>query len=247
MSATLGWLLAGCGLLLLPTPQRPGDDRARAGRGDERAQPAAAGPGAARRAGAAIAVAVVGAGTGCVAAFGLRSGPLVAAVLCPVVAVAVRWLQRRPARSDPDDALALVLDLTAAALRSGRPLADALALAAPAGRPDTADALLRVAGLSRLGADAPQSWSAVPRAGPLGEVAGVAVRSATSGIKLAAAFERLAAELRAERRAVAAVRAHRAGVAAMAPLAACFLPSFVCLGVVPVVVGVAKSALGVLP
>jgi pilus assembly protein TadC len=78
-------------------------------------------------------------------------------------------------------------------------------------------------------------------------VAGVAVRSATSGIKLAAAFERLAAELRAERRAVAAVRAHRAGVAAMAPLAACFLPSFVCLGVVPVLVGMAKSALGVLP
>jgi hypothetical protein len=33
----------------------------------------------------------------------------------------------------------------------------------------------------------------------------------------------------------------------MAPLAACFLPSFVCLGVVPVVVGMAQSALGVLP
>jgi pilus assembly protein TadC len=66
-------------------------------------------------------------------------------------------------------------------------------------------------------------------------------------LKLAAAFERLAAQLRTERRAAAAVRAHRAGVKAMAPLAACFLPSFVCLGVVPVVVGVAKSAFGVLP
>jgi hypothetical protein len=35
-------------------------------------------------------------------------------------------------------------------------------------------------------------------------------------------------------------------VLAIAPLAACFLPAFVCLGVVPVVVGVAQSALGVL-
>jgi hypothetical protein len=33
----------------------------------------------------------------------------------------------------------------------------------------------------------------------------------------------------------------------MAPLAACFLPSFVCLGVVPVVVGVARNVFGVLP
>jgi Flp pilus assembly protein TadB len=161
--------------------------------------------------------------------------------------VAVRWLQRRPPRPEPDGDLPLVLDLTAAALRAGRPVAAALALAAPAGRPDTTEALLQVAALSRLGADAVQAWSAVPRAGPLGEVAAVAVRSATSGIKLAAAFERLATELRAERRAAAAVRAARAGVAALGPRAACFLPSFVCLGVVPVVVGVAKNALGVLP
>jgi Flp pilus assembly protein TadB len=132
-------------------------------------------------------------------------------------------------------------------LRCGRPVADAFALAAPAGGPDTTAVLLRVAGLARLGADAVQAWSGVPRAGPLGDVAGVAVRSAASGIKLAAGFERLATQLRAERRATAAARAARAGVTAMAPLAACFLPSFVCLGVIPVIVGVAKSAFGVLP
>jgi pilus assembly protein TadC len=159
----------------------------------------------------------------------------------------VRWLQHRPVRVLADRSLAVTLDLAAAALRSGRPLADALLLAAPAARPEPAEQLRRVAGLARLGADAEQAWAAIPRDGPLGEIAGAAVRSAASGMKLAAAFERLAVEIRAERRAAATARAHRAGVSAMGPLAACFLPSFVCLGIVPTVVGIARSAFGPLP
>ena len=49
----------------------------------------------------------------------------------------------------------------------------------------------------------------------------------------------LAADLREEDRASAVARAHRAGVWAMAPLGLCFLPAFICLGVIPVVAGVA--------
>jgi Flp pilus assembly protein TadB len=156
-------------------------------------------------------------------------------------------LWRRTGRPAPGRSLPLVLDLAAAALRSGRSLPDALALAAPIGDPDVADPLGRVATLCRLGADAEHAWSGVPRDEPFGELARVAVRSATSGLRLASGFERLAAELRARRAAEAAARAHRAGVVAMAPLAACFLPSFVCLGVLPVVVGVARNAFAVLP
>lgn len=147
-------------------------------------------------------------------------------------------------RPRPDPAVPLVLDLAAAVLRGGRPLPDALELAAPAARPATAASLTRVARLLRLGADPLPAWSAVPRGDPVRPLVPVAVRSATSGAKLAAAFERLAAELRAERSAQAAARAQRAGVLALAPLAACFLPSFVCLGVVPTVVGIAGAALG---
>jgi pilus assembly protein TadC len=158
-----------------------------------------------------------------------------------------RGLLRRSARSEPDRTLPLVLDLTAAALRSGRPLADALGLAAPAARPQVAEVLNRVTRLLRLGADQEHAWSGVPRDGPLAEVARTAVRSAASGFKLAAGLERLAGEIRAERATLAAIRAHRASVSAMAPLAACFLPSFVCLGIVPVVVGVARDTFGVLP
>jgi Flp pilus assembly protein TadB len=247
MTPALGWFLGGTALLLLPTAGRPaGGARSRGGAHDEPASRSSLVP-APQRAAAAIGLAVVGSAAGCVAALGPRTGLPAAVVVGFLVGAVVRWLQRRPSRPEPDDSLPLVLDLAAAALRSGRPLAEALTLAAPAGGPASCEALLRVAGLSRLGADAAQAWSAVPRAGPLGELAGVAVRSATSGIKLAAALERLAGQLRLERRAAATVRAYRAGVLAMAPLAACFLPSFVCLGVVPVVVGVAKSAFRVLP
>lgn len=239
MTDGLGWLLVGSGVLLLPPASRLGEAA------NDRPDGVAHRDG--RRDRFAVAVAVAAAGAGCLAALGLPNGLFAAALGGPALAVVLRWLQRRPGRPVADDALPLVLALAAAALRSGRPLVDALALAAPAGGPETRAALLRVAGLCRLGADAAQAWSAIPRAGPLGEVASVAVRSAASGIKLAAALERLAAQLRAERRAAAAAGAARAGVTAMAPLAACFLPSFVCLGVIPVIVGVAKSAFGVLP
>jgi hypothetical protein len=49
-------------------------------------------------------------------------------------------------------------------------------------------------------------------------------------------WEDTAAGLRGELRAVALARAARAGVLGMAPLGLCFLPAFVCLGVVPDVV-----------
>jgi pilus assembly protein TadC len=150
-----------------------------------------------------------------------------------------------PAGPTPDDgSLALALDLTAAGLRSGCPLSAALALAARAVAAPFADVLTRAATLDRLGAPPEEVWSGLPRDGPLGEVARVATRSAASGLKLAAGLERLATEMRADRAAAAAARAHRAAVWAVAPLAACFLPSFVCLGVIPVVVGVARQVVG---
>jgi pilus assembly protein TadC len=36
----------------------------------------------------------------------------------------------------------------------------------------------------------------------------------------------------------------RAGVRVLAPLGLCFLPAFVCLGVVPLVIGIAGDVLG---
>ena len=180
------------------------------------------------------------------ALLGAVTGSLAAAVLAPAAGFGLRALQRRPAPPRADRSLALALDLCAAALRAGRTSADALADGAPAADATTAAALIRLAGLLRLGADPVRAWAVLDADGPLAPLAATAARSASSGIRLAAAFERLADEVRADCAATATARAHRAGVLAVAPLTACFLPSFVCLGIVPVVVGVAGSALGVL-
>lgn len=246
MSPVLGVLLA-LAVLALPMPgrsHRPGRRTEPAERSpvrpERRTESAARSP--VRRERVLLIGAVGAVGCACVALLGGLAGLLAAAIGCPVSAVALRRLQQRPEPVRADTALALALDLAAAALRAGRPLADALARASPVTAPGTADVLNRVAGLLRLGADPGAAWATVPADGALGAVAAAATRSAASGSRVAGAFERAAEQIRADLAAAAEVRAHRAVVFAMSPLGLCFLPSFVCLGVVPVVVGVAKSA-----
>jgi Flp pilus assembly protein TadB len=225
-------------LLLLPW-RRPGrqDERdALRDRPTDRRDGLLAGPRAPALAAGLVAVAAI-------AVLGPLRGAFAGAVVAPLVGAGIRVLQRRPAPEHPDRSLAIALDLCAAALRAGRTPADALAAALPAADHATAAALGRVAGLLRLGADPVRAWQVLDADGPLGSVAATAARSAVSGIRSATAFERLADEIRADCAAAAAARAQRAGVLAIAPLAACFLPAFVCLGIVPTVVGVAGSVL----
>lgn len=240
MSSAAVWLLVAVSVALLP-----GRGRAPA-RERHREQPAEARRRGSIASGKGLVVTAVAAVIGCVVLLGPLRGVTVAVVVGPAVLGVTRLLERRAGAPPLDRSVALALDLTAAALRGGKPLGDALSAAASAAAPAARAELLRVAGLLRLGADTEQAWSRV-RDGPLAAVAVVAVRSAASGMRLAAALERTAGDIRAERAAAAAARAHRAGVSAMAPLAACFLPSFVCLGIVPVIVGIARTALGVLP
>jgi Flp pilus assembly protein TadB len=232
-----GWLLIALSVLLIAPTGATGPARRAGGRRRNRV------PGRGRSPTASVCVVVVSVAALCLVVGGIPAGGSAAVVLCPSAALAVRRLGERPVRLPADAALPLCLDLVAAALRAGRPLPVALLRAAPAARADTAADLTRVGQLLRLGAEPASTWNSLGRAGPLAEVAATARRSGDSGIKLAGAFERVAVSMRVDRTATAAVRAQRAGVHAMAPLAACFLPSFVCLGVIPVVVGVAGSLL----
>lgn len=136
-----------------------------------------------------------------------------------------------------------MLDLVAVALRAGQPLDRALVLAAPLESGAVGTAVTRVGGLLRLGAEPARAWAAVADVPALAPVAAAAVRSASSGVRLAAEFEVLAAEARADAVAVAQQRAARAGVLVAAPLGLCFLPAFVCLGIVPTLIGIAGSML----
>ncbi|MFN2519321.1 MAG: type II secretion system F family protein [Jatrophihabitantaceae bacterium] len=179
--------------------------------------------------------------TACVATLGPRHGLLASGVLAPIAVYLVTRLAGRRARASPDRALALTLDLAAAALRVGAPVASALALAAPAAGSARQAALAGVASLLRLGADPEEAWNGVAGDDVLAPVAHAACRSANSGIRLACGFEQVGADVRSQVRAAAEARAHRAAVLAMAPLGLCFLPAFVCLGVAPVIIGIAKK------
>lgn len=131
--------------------------------------------------------------------------------------------------------LPLTLDLLSVCLRAGMPLVAALETVA-AGLPGPFSADLRVvAGLQRLGAAPTTAWAELALDEDLAPVARAVARSAESGSRLAAAFERLAADRRAALASAGLARARTAGVVAMAPLGLCFLPAFVCLGIAPIV------------
>jgi Flp pilus assembly protein TadB len=152
-----------------------------------------------------------------------------------------RWA-RRGASSDVEPlALAGAWELLAACLRAGMPVpvavrAVAEGLGAPAG-----PALHRVAELLALGADSTQAWQPAVECTATARLAQAARRSGRSGIALAESLTRLAAEVRAGAREHSEARAQRAGVLIAAPLGLCFLPAFLAIGIVPVLIGLATG------
>jgi pilus assembly protein TadC len=140
------------------------------------------------------------------------------------------------------ESLPIACDLLALCLAAGLPLPGALAAVAGAVPGDLGDALQRVAGMTRLGADVGSAWHDAPAV--LEPLARALRRSEASGARAAPALHALAADLRASARGAADVAVRRAGVSILAPLGLCFLPAFVCLGIVPLVIGIAGDVLG---
>jgi pilus assembly protein TadC len=143
--------------------------------------------------------------------------------------------------------LPLLLDLLAACLAGGAGL-QAAALAVGEAVPGPAGARLRqVAAALQIGTPPGAAWLALAGSDPdddvLGPAARTLARAADSGAPVAATLARLGAEARAESRAAGQEAARRAGVLVVAPLGLCFLPAFVLLGVVPVVIGLAGPLL----
>jgi Flp pilus assembly protein TadB len=188
-------------------------------------------------------LAVAASTAGCMAAGGVTRGGLVAIVVAPLAAFGMTRVRERATTGPVSGSLALALDLVAVTLRAGQPLSTALVLVAPVADDGCGDRLAHVGGLLRLGADPRVAWQLVADDRTLAPVAAAAVRSASSGLRLATTFERLAAEVRAQQRSAAEARAQRAGVWAAAPLGLCFLPSFVCLGIAPIIIGIAAGVL----
>jgi pilus assembly protein TadC len=135
--------------------------------------------------------------------------------------------------------LASCWDLLAACLRGGLPVPAAVQAIAAQAPPRAADALGHVAELLALGADPVAAWAQALAEPLTSELARGARRSARSGAALATVAEGLAAKVRAAGDDLAEARAQRAAVAVTGPLGLCFLPAFLCIGVAPVVIGLA--------
>jgi len=137
---------------------------------------------------------------------------------------------------------ASALDLFAVCLSSGMAVSTAARATATSAPPALARILGRAADLLALGADPATAW-APPTDGHADEqcrgLLRLARRAAASGAAFADSVAELAVESRHDAARAADAAAERAGVVIAGPLGVCFLPAFICLGVVPVVAGLA--------
>ena len=180
---------------------------------------------------------------------GAQLGVLVgvpAAIAAWVVIARLEPAQARRRRADLVRDLPCALDLLAACLAAGTPLGRALHVVGAALDGEVGGAFGRAGtalGLGATVAEVAAGWRREPCFAGLEPLARVLVRSATSGTSTATACHRLAGELRDERRWHVDAVARRVGVRATAPLGLCFLPAFVLLGIVPIVLAGARSVL----
>lgn len=145
---------------------------------------------------------------------------------------------------------ARVLDVFAAALQAGMPVAAAWRAAVigagaqgttgtpRVSRAPAASALLRVSRLLELGAG-DQSWESLSGDPCFGPVARRAAAQVRNGGRMAEEVTGQADRLRRQAEDRARAGAERVLVAVAAPLTLCFLPAFVLVGLVPLVVGFA--------
>jgi pilus assembly protein TadC len=178
----------------------------------------------------------------------LLSAPSTARTRAGIPARAPRG-QRKPLRGNDPLAIASSLDVLAVCLAAGMAVSGAAAATAASAPPLLARVLRRAADLLALGADPAVAWDAPPglpasSLDPQTEaLLRLARRSSVSGVALAEAVSTLATQCRQDAVHAAAAAAERAGVLIAGPLGLCFLPAFVCLGIVPVVAGLAGDVL----
>lgn len=148
----------------------------------------------------------------------------------------------RPATAAGPADPALLLDLVAVALAAGAPVPAALAAVGAAWQGPAGEAVLRAARALALGTPWEVAWAGAPRAArAVGDALGPSWSAGASPVPLLRAA---ADRSRAARRAAARTAAGRLGVRLVLPLGLCFLPAFVLLGLVPVVVSLASGLFG---
>ncbi len=149
------------------------------------------------------------------------------------------WQRRRREATARD--LPGLVHLLATALGTGCDVAESVRLVCDAYPGAAADALVPVPRRLALGVDPVSAWQPAlddPRLAPLGRAM---VRARRSGASVTHEVARLADELGRRSRSEVEERARAVGVKAALPLGLCLIPSFVLLGVVPLVVSLLRT------
>lgn len=134
-------------------------------------------------------------------------------------------------------------DLLSACLLAGAAPVEAVpAVAAAVGGP-LGDELRSAAAAVRLGGDPARCWGALAVRRELAPLARALSRTGEGGVPLAERIVHIADECRERRRRELTAAARRTAVRATLPLGACFLPAFLLIGVIPVVIGLAAPLL----
>jgi len=158
------------------------------------------------------------------------------------VRVPIRFALRRR-RQTPAGQVVQVADLVASLLASGLDITHSMEIAADAAPQPAKSTLVTVARAMRMGAPPEVAWQSASDDPTWQPLRAALARSARSGAPLAGVLADAATDLRRHQLRALHVAARSAGVRAVGPLAACFLPGYLLMGVVPVVASMAGSAL----
>lgn len=157
-----------------------------------------------------------------------------------------RWLSSLPKAAsrrrqrERQTALPVAVDLLSACLLAGASQLRGLQVVSDCVETSVGQDLRRVALALHVGGSPDEAWTLVAD-GDLVAVAALMQRCAWSGAPVAVLLGDLARDMREQVRAEALAEASALGVRSAGPLGVCFLPAFVLIGVVPLVIGLFEA------
>ena len=158
-----------------------------------------------------------------------------------LVAAALAGARVRPKAVVAPHEVALTADLMAACMAGGAGVADALLAASRAVDDHVRELAQPVIASLRCGSPPDSAWAGWLADERLAPVARSCARSSGSGAAVAAELARVASRVRSRQRALVQERVAKASIWVVLPLGLCFLPAFVAVGVVPLVVGLLQT------
>ncbi|NMF32310.1 type II secretion system F family protein [Corynebacterium ammoniagenes] len=135
------------------------------------------------------------------------------------------------------------IELFVACVRAGLSIQQATSAVSVVAEEPTVTYWKQVNSLLALGVEPERAWVHMQAVPGLQELARLVMMSEHSGAAIASGCQRLVDTLRADATSSAIAKAERAGVFISLPLALCFLPAFIILGLVPVVISLGAQLL----